>query len=171
MKKLLFILPLIFCFSLSFARVAMVCDYDDQGNRGDCTCYENNVEVLCKCQYKDSCSSLTSSEQCFPCYQYDGGGCYDSFASACSSHGFDRNGSIQGHCFKVRYENGKAVENIIGGLVTFSYLVLIQILRLTHILVFRPLIPVQAVAIIHQMIPHKLIKKRFVQAVNANVIT
>ncbi|MBQ9183305.1 MAG: hypothetical protein IJ143_05950 [Neisseriaceae bacterium] len=121
MKKLLFILPLIFCFSLSFARVAMVCDYDDQGNRGDCTCYENNVEVLCKCQYKDSCSSLTSSEQCFPCYQYDGGGCYDSFASACSSHGFDRNGSIQGHCFKVRYENGKAVENIIGGLVTFSY--------------------------------------------------
>lgn len=101
MKKLLFILPLIFCFSLSFARVAMVCDYDDQGNRVDCTCYENNVEVLCKCQYEESdeCTSngkvLSNGNVCRICYQVNGG-CYDSANSACQAADFDYSSGFGG---------------------------------------------------------------------------
>ena len=102
MKKLLFILPLIFCFSLSFARVAMVCDYDDQGNRGDCTCYENNVEVLCKCQYEepDECTIdgkvLSNGNVCRICYQFNGGGCYSSIGDACLSNGFSSASGYRG---------------------------------------------------------------------------
>lgn len=142
-KRLLFIFLAIFSFQFvfSFPNIGRTCEVDNHLNiipetcicnyigddglnhRFDCDCYDKMQKgELCKCQYKDSCSSLTSSEQCFPCFQYDGGGCYESFASACSSHGFEPDGSIGGHCFKRRYENGKVVENIIGGLVTFSYL-------------------------------------------------
>ncbi|MBQ9260450.1 MAG: hypothetical protein IJ187_11480, partial [Neisseriaceae bacterium] len=77
-----------FSVSFSFSAVGMVCDYDSNGNRGDCTCFENGVEVLCKCQYKEGCSSLKDGEKCFTCVLLDGSGCFSSRKEACQSVGF-----------------------------------------------------------------------------------
>lgn len=99
LKKLLFILPLIFCFSFSFSSskpVARVCDDSD----GSCACFASNgEEVLCQCEYREpteqekgqcnyknsfaktpggACLQSNCWEKCYVGFTVDGKGFYDS---------------------------------------------------------------------------------------------